>query len=178
MSTLFKIPTSYEEFLKEFPPKDLVLILSDFQTIKDSLSEERITFEELSQAYEDRSMISYISIWLDVLSLSLNLKTGINDTMKIAFMIYSRYSHWYLPDLKLVGDRILHGEGVEFYHSTADTPTLLRAFSQYNQERRMILYAREQNPTTKVEDIVNNERRKTPQEISEIMGSVKKGLVW
>lgn len=137
--SLFKLPTTYNEFLEEFSPNNLDAILADIRTIDNSIQEERTTLLQLEETYGLKSVVDYVDRWLKVLNGTLNIRNPLTETTKIAFKIYDRFSHLYITDLKLISDKILFGDGVQFFGSV-DAQAILRAFGDYSTERRNRIY--------------------------------------
>lgn len=141
MSSLFKFPVTFEDFQNDYPPSNLDVLFVEFQTIEDSISNGGITLRQIEETYGLESVVNYLSRWLKAIDQLLNINKPLKFEGKVAFKILEKFSHLHLTDLKLVGDKILLGEGVQFYGSV-DTQALLMAFSDYSRERRQKLLER------------------------------------
>mgnify|MGYP001339326271 FL=1 len=169
MSSLFKLPTTYSEFLNEFSPKLLDAIMADIRTIDDTIEKERTTLLQLEESYGLKDAVDYIDRWLQVLNGTLNIRNPLVETTKIAFKIYDRFSHLYITDLKLVSDKILFGDGVQFYGSV-DAQAILKAFGDYNIERKGKIYEKyKKSVIPKVESYSEDKRTMDREAIKTIL---------
>lgn len=131
-----KFPT-FEIFIEQLKPANLILIYSDINSIEESISEERVTLEDINKIYSSKDMfagIEYLSRWLNYLQDFLNINNRLTKPYDVAVMIYKDHRHFYLTDLKLIFEKIMRAEYGPFYGSV-DSQRLIVSFTSYNVER-------------------------------------------
>lgn len=178
MSSLFKLPTTYKEFINDFNPCNLDVIFRDFQSIESSIENDGVTLGLLEESYGLKDALNYISSWLKSINSLLNINKPLDDNQiaVVSFKIFEKFSHLYLTDLKLIGDKILLGDGVRFYGSV-DTQAILMAFSDYSRERKLKINDRQNEGTKHITEPTKSLRNYKSEDLSKILGRMTTGSV-
>jgi hypothetical protein len=134
---LLKQYPSFEGFLQDLHPDKLLAAFSEIDLIEQSISKKRVSLEDVNTVYakeRDSPAVTFLHYWLVFLNKFSNINKPLVDTIPIAFMIYKHYKHFYLTDLKLLFEKIMHAEYGTFYGSI-DAQRILHSFKQYDLER-------------------------------------------
>lgn len=178
MSSLFKLPINYEDFKREYNPQNLDVIFREFQTIESSVENKGVTLNVLEDTYGLRDVLNFVETWLEFINTQLNINKPM-DSKQIIFVSYKiveKFSHFYLTDLKLIGDKILLGEGVRFYGSV-DTQAILGAFNDYNKERKLKINERSNESVKHITEPTKTLRNYDSEYMSGILERMTSGPV-
>ena len=128
---------TFNSFLVELSPANLLVMYDDINTIEASISTPRLSIADIFEIYTDGKNhpgIEYLEYWIKYINDISNLPKIITRTRDVAVMIYKDHAHFYLTDLKIVFERIMRGEYGPFY-GAVDTQRILNACLQYSIER-------------------------------------------
>ncbi|MFT4073498.1 MAG: hypothetical protein QM654_16430 [Dysgonamonadaceae bacterium] len=135
-TTLEKIP-SFQNLLLNMKPANLLLIYSDIDTVEQSVSENRLTIEDLDIIYKSQAKnpgFEYIEIWLSDFETISNIKNPLQDKRTVALFIYKEARKFYFSDMKVIFESLMRGEYGPFYGSV-DATRIYSAFTHYRQTR-------------------------------------------
>jgi len=129
---------TYQKFLDDYKPAQLLVSFENISTIEESVSKPRITIGDLCMIYPDPSGVKNVSVdyivqWLQFLNRISNINKPLIEIDPVAIMIYNSYKLLYLTDFKILFERILKAEYGVFYGSV-DAQLILRAFVQYTKD--------------------------------------------
>ncbi|SHE57734.1 hypothetical protein [Dysgonomonas macrotermitis] len=136
---------TYQKFKTDVNPGNLLVTFANINTIQESIQKKRVTLEDIQVTYSDQvdgeAGIYYIRDWIRALQRFLNIKEGLPEEMAVGYMIYKKYKHLYIADLKLIYEKISlaeYGKYAQFYNAL-ETQKILYSFSMYNYERHCLL---------------------------------------
>lgn len=173
----------YEDFMKEYHPKQLGIMYQNVCSIEDAASRARLTLEDIYTLYstdQRHAGIMYINEWLIFLNEFLNINKPLVNTMAVAVMIYPNYKHLYLSDVKVLFEQLVHGLYGTFYGSV-DAQRILYAFMQYNLQRQVIQNRELQKYEKKLKKLEEDAREACKKEIYDKIKStpgITKGELW
>lgn len=127
----------YKHFIADYVPSQLLALYESVHSIRKSVLETRLAITDICAIYNTDKLnagIDYINKWLIFLNDLSNINKPLKQTQPVAFMIFSRFSHFYFADLKVLLEKILLGEYGPFYGSV-DAQRILTAFAIYDSER-------------------------------------------
>lgn len=178
MSSLFKLPASYKEFINDFNPSNMDVTFRGFQSIESSIENDGVTLGQLEESYGLKDALEYIKSWLKSINSLLNINKPLDDNQiaVVSFKIFEKFSHLYLTDLKLIGDKILLGDGVRFYGSV-DTQAILMAFNDYSRERKLKINEKSNEGTKHITEPTKSLRNYNSEDLSQILGRLTDGNV-
>lgn len=131
---------TFDAFTEHFKPANLIIIYAEVNTIDESISEKRMTIENMNQIYTGKVVypaIEYLNNWIIYLQDFLNINNKLTKTRDVATMIYKDYRGFYLTDLKIIFEKILRSEYGTFYGSV-DSQRIISSFSMYSDERKRL----------------------------------------
>ncbi len=125
---------SFEKFLSNYSPANLLVIYSDVFSLTKSVSSIRLSLNDINIVYTKTLAVKYVEEWLKFLNTCSNINKPLTNTSAVAFIIFNNYKHLYLSDMKLIFEWLLRGDYGAFYNSI-DAQRILTAFNQYNIQR-------------------------------------------
>ncbi len=137
LETIKAYPT-FQAFMAEYKPEQLLVNYSDIYTIFQSVSCIRLTLSDIAKLYDNKIQkagLKYLSDWLDFVNKLSNINKPLTEISTVAYMIYTRFNHFYLSDLKILFEKLMCGEYGSFYGSV-DAQRILTSFYQYDLERK------------------------------------------
>ena len=143
-TTLQRLPT-WGDFITICSPANLCRQYSKVTRIYHSIERSRISLKEISEAYPQTDGVPagmlYVKTWIEYFNEFSNINKPLPHTQinNVSVMLYTKYLHFYLSDLKLILEWILEGRYGKFYGSV-DSQLILSAFYEYNNELEKILY--------------------------------------
>jgi len=134
---------SYDLFMKEQDPQQLLVNYSDIHEIKEVISKRRITIKEMQDIYSTDTFspgIDYFAKWLSFFNKFSNLnKTMPPDTIEwVSVHLNSKYCHFYFADLKVIFEQFLETKRGKFYGSV-DAVCIMSGFLSYDLDRKRIM---------------------------------------
>jgi len=137
-SQLYQKFPDYKGFIEHFKPANLIVLYDDINTIEESISEVRISIQDINTIYPKQNNvpagIDYLSRWIDYLQDFLNINNRLTKIQDVAAVLYKDHRHFYLSDLALIFQGILRSEYGRFYGSV-DSQTIITSFGMYNVNR-------------------------------------------
>lgn len=130
---------NWQDFVEEQKPEQLVINYDFVNNFYDVYETSPITLFLLTKIYprkEGSAGYEYLKSWLQFLNKFLNINKGLkSDGIELlSYMLYQRYNHFHLSDLKLILTHILESRYGTFYGSI-DTQRMMSSFFEYNRER-------------------------------------------
>ena len=158
--SIFQQYPSFKDFLTDYHPAQLLVNYDEINTLQQSLSKFRMRIEDIHIIYSEgirNASVDYVVKWLDFLNKFSNINKQLTELNSVAYMIYKDYKDFYLSDLKIIFERIMRAEYGPFYGSV-DAQRILYGFSQYNQERNMLLQKEKSKFNKELEDVRDRAR--------------------
>jgi hypothetical protein len=137
---VLSIYPTYQKFMIDFKPIQLLVQYDDVNTIEQSLSNQRMTIGDICMIYptdKTNASVDYIREWLSALNRTLNINKPLTDLDPIAYMLYKDHKYLYLTDFKIIFERIVRGDYGMFYGSV-DAQLILKSFVNYTGEWKSI----------------------------------------
>lgn len=130
---------SWQDFVKDQSPEQLVVNYDFVNNLWDVYETSPITLKFLSHVYPQKQSYAgfeYLEQWLRFLNDFLNINKGLQKQYlkQLSYMLYAKYSHFRLSDLKLLFSYILESRYGTFYGSI-DSQRIVSSFFEYNRER-------------------------------------------
>lgn len=141
LETIKTYPT-FQAFMVEYKPEQLLVNYSDIYTIFQSVSCIRLTLSDIAKLYDNKIQkagLKYLSDWLDFFNKLSNINKPLTEISTVAYMIYARFNHFYLSDLKILFEKLIYSEYGSFYGSL-DAQRILTSFYQYELERKATIH--------------------------------------
>jgi len=130
---------TYPKFMSANGPKQLSIQYPDIKTIRRSVSQPRVSINDISILYSDDKLkagIDFCDKWLEFLNRLSNIAKPLTETLAVAVIIFNDYRHFYLSDFKVIFEQIMRSEYGSFYASV-DAQRILTAFYKYNECRQV-----------------------------------------
>lgn len=180
-----------EKLLKDYPvwsdfevkmkPRAMFSSYDCVNNLWDVYETSSFTLKLITEAYPSRKTpagASYLEKWLTSLNdfLNINNKLSNQQIADLNLMLYGRYNHFRLSDLKLLFDYILESRYGNFYGSI-DTQRIVTSFFEYNREREET-FAKIEERQRAAKKKAENEKPYTPPDLSKyenIYGILKGG---
>lgn len=137
--TFAQYPT-FEAFIKDYEPKNLLVIYADKNTIEDSVTRVGLTLEDINTMYANNGTLPgayYMVYWLQFLNKFSNITKPLTELQAVSVMLYNSYRYFHLADLKIIFEKIMKSEYGTFYGSV-DAQRIITSFFQYSVERSYI----------------------------------------
>lgn len=139
MSEILKNYPTWDNFKKRQHPQQLLVNYDDVKSVYEVVSKDRVTLEQLTEAYklkDTHAGIEYLIEWTYFLNTFSNVNKSLPAPLvrPFAYLMYSKYKNFTLPDLKILFENILESKYGSFYGSI-DTQRLATAFLEYGRER-------------------------------------------
>lgn len=128
---------NYKSFIEEYSPNRLSFVYDKIQTIEESVSEERTCIQDL-EVFAPETSIRYLEEWLEFLNKFSNINKPITAKEPVAQLIFVKYKHLYLSDLKLIFEWLMCGYFGPFYGSV-DAQRIISSFEKYSQRRWLVM---------------------------------------
>lgn len=130
---------SWQEFVKGQSPEQLVVNYDFVTSLYKVYETSPFTLELLTELYprtQSYAGYEYLEMWLRFLNDFLNINKGIQPQYikQLSYILYAKYRHLRLSDLKLLFDYILESRYGTFYGSI-DSQRIVSSFYEYNKER-------------------------------------------
>lgn len=131
---------SWPAFLQDQSPEQLIVNYDFVNNFNDVYNTSDITLKFLSDLYNLKKSYAgyeYLERWLNFLNDFLNINKGLQPGVikQLSYILYAKYSHFRLSDLKLLFNYILDSRYGTFYGSI-DTQRIASSFYEYNLERK------------------------------------------
>lgn len=131
---------SWEGFLQDQSPEQLIVNYDFVNNFYDIYNTSDINLKFLTKLYPLKKSYAgyeYLERWLHFLNDFLNINKGLQPGVikQLSYILYKRYSHFRLSDLKLLFTYILDSRYGTFYGSI-DTQRISSSFYEYDNERR------------------------------------------
>lgn len=162
---------SYQSLLKELPPQQLLVTFDDISNIEQSLSEDRLSLDDMCVIYPNEKIpasVDYLSKWLDYLNRFSNINKVLTEVKAVAHMISKTYGNLYLSDLKVIFERIMRAEYGVFYNSV-DAQRIMYSFMQYSIERNQILSKKRVKFALALEKYIDGVKHELSVEVNQVM---------
>jgi len=133
---------TWKDFEEKMKPRALLSSYDFVKNLWDVYETSPITLKFLTETYplkQSAAGYEYLEKWLRFLNdfLNINKKLENQQITDLAYMLYGKYSHFHLSDLKLLFTYILESRYGTFYGSI-DTQRISSSFFEYNRERNEI----------------------------------------
>lgn len=131
---------NWTAFLQDQAPEQLIVNYDFVNNFNDVHSTSDITLKFLTELYKLKKSYAgyeYLERWLNFLNDFLNISKGLQPGMikQLSYILYAKYSHFRLSDMKLLFNYILDSRYGTFYGSI-DTQRIASSFYEYNLERK------------------------------------------
>ena len=131
---------SWPAFLQDQSPEQLIVNYDFVNNFNDVYNTSDITLKFLSDLYNLKKSYAgyeYLERWLNFLNDFLNINKGLQPGVikQLSYILYAKYSHFRLSDLKLLFNYILDSRYGTFYGSI-DTQRISSSFFGYSNERK------------------------------------------
>lgn len=131
---------SWKGFLQDQSPEQLLVNYDFVNNFNDIYTTSPITLKFLTDLYKlpkSYAGFEYLERWLHFLNDFLNINKGLQPGVikQLSYMLYARYSHFRLSDMKLLFNHILDSRYGTFYGSI-DTQRIVSSFYEYSSERK------------------------------------------
>lgn len=136
---LSKYP-NWKGFLQAQSPEQLLVNYDFVNNFSDIYSTSPITLKFITELYKlpkSYAGFEYLEKWLHFLNDFLNINKGLQPGIikQLSYMLYARYNHFRLSDMKLLFNHILDSRYGTFYGSI-DTQRIVSSFYEYSNERK------------------------------------------
>lgn len=130
---------NWSDFVKNQSPEQLIVNYDFVSSIWDVYETSPITLNLLTEVYPLKQSFAgyeYLDNWLRYLNDFLNINKGLQTQYikQLSYMLYAKYNHFRLSDLKLLFNYILESRYGTFYGSI-DSQRIVSSFFEYNRER-------------------------------------------
>lgn len=155
---------SFEAFVKDYSPVELLVIYSQVNTIEDSVTKIGLTLEDINTMYAKNGSLPgayYIVLWLQFLNKFSNITKPLTELQAVSVMLYSSYKYFHLADMKVIFEKIMRSEYGTFYGSV-DAQRIITSFFQYSVERSYIktkALAKLNNKFTEAKEKIEKEQK-------------------
>jgi len=156
LNVLNLYPT-YTRFFNDYKPIQLLVQYNDIKTIRKSVSQQRISINDIDVIYstaEFKAGIDFINFWIIYLNQFSNIAKPLIETKALAVILFEDYKHFYLSDFKVIFQQIMRSEYGSFYASV-DAQRILTAFSKYNELRQVEQYTIRKQILKMGDDFIN-----------------------
>lgn len=131
---------NWNGFLSDQSPEQLLVNYDFVNNFSDIYATSPITLNFLTNLYKlpkSYAGYEYLEKWLHFLNDFLNINKGLQPGIikQLSYMLYARYNHFRLSDMKLLFNHILDSRYGTFYGSI-DTQRIVSSFYEYNLERK------------------------------------------
>ena len=131
---------SWPAFLQDQSPEQLIVNYDFVNNFNDVYTTSDITLKLLTELYKLKKSYAgyeYLERWLNFLNDFLNINKGLQPGVikQLSYILYAKYSHFRLSDMKLLFNYILDSRYGTFYGSI-DTQRISSSFFGYNNERK------------------------------------------
>jgi hypothetical protein len=140
-SKIAELYPTWKEFIEKQGPEKMLSIHKDFTSIDQVIERRRLQLDDLNVVYSIKNCIpavEYMVKWIEFLNRFSNINKPLTDITPVAYMLAIKYTHFTLPDLKIVFERILEGVYGKFYGSV-DAQLILASFAAYDMRRKELL---------------------------------------
>lgn len=132
----------WRKFVEWQSPEQLVVNYDFVNSFYDVYETSPITLKLLTDIYprkESYAGYEYLGSWLRYLNDFLNINKGLQTEHidQLSYILYAKYNHFRLSDLKLLLEYVLESRYGTFYGSI-DTQRISSSFFEYNRERNEI----------------------------------------
>lgn len=131
---------SFESFIKDYAPIELLVIYAQVNTIEDSVTKIGLTLEDINTMYAKNGSMPgayYIALWLQFLNKFSNITKPLTEFQAVSVMIYNSHKYFHLADMKVIFEKIMRSEYGTFYGSV-DAQRIITSFFQYSIDRNFI----------------------------------------
>lgn len=128
---------TYEQFLTDYNPAQLLAVYDDIKTISKSVLQQRVSIADICAIYNTDKFnagVDYLDKWLQFVNRFSNINKPLTETRTVAYMIYNEFNGFFFSDLKVLFEKLMRGEYGAFYGSV-DAQRILTAFTQYGAQR-------------------------------------------
>lgn len=172
---------TWQDFVKDQSPEQLVVNYDFVNNLFDVYETSPISLIFLTKIYPRKQSYAgfeYLDLWLRFLNDFLNINKGLQTQYikQLSYMLYAKYNHFRLSDLKLLFYYILESRYGTFYGSI-DTQRIVSSFFDYNREREET-FGKIRDRQRAAEKKAENEKPYTPPDLSKyenIYGILKGG---
>lgn len=172
---------TWSDFVKDQSPEQLVVNYDFVNNLFDVYETSPISLIFLTNIYPRKQSYAgfeYLDLWLRFLNDFLNINKGLQTQYikQLSYMLYAKYNHFRLSDLKLLFYYILESRYGTFYGSI-DTQRIVSSFFDYNREREET-FGKIRDRERAAEKKAENEKPYTPPDLSKyenIYGILKGG---
>lgn len=131
---------NWNGFLSDQSPEQLLVNYDFVNNFSDIYTTSPITLNFLTDLYKlpkSYAGYEYLEKWLLFLNDFLNINKGLQPGIikQLSYMLYARYNHFRLSDMKLLFNHILDSRYGTFYGSI-DTQRIVSSFYEYSNERK------------------------------------------
>jgi hypothetical protein len=152
---------NWSDFVKYQSPEQLIVNYDFVRSIWDVYETSPITLNLLTEVYPLKQTYAgyeYLDQWLRYLNDFLNISKGLQTQYikQLSYMLYAKYNHFRLSDLKLLFNYILESRYGTFYGSI-DSQRIVTSFFEYNRERG--------NEFEKIEEKKREEAKKAEKDL-------------
>lgn len=131
---------SWPAFLQDQAPEQLIVNYDFVNNFNDVHSTSDITLKFLTELYKLKKSYAgyeYLERWLNFMNDFLNINKGLQPGVikQLSYILYAKYSHFRLSDMKLLFNYILDSRYGTFYGSI-DSQRIASSFYEYNLERK------------------------------------------
>lgn len=131
---------SWPAFLQDQSPEQLIVNYDFVNNFNDVYTTSDITLKLLTELYKLKKSYAgyeYLERWLNFLNDFLNINKGLQPGVikQLSYILYAKYSHFRLSDMKLLFNYILDSRYGTFYGSI-DTQRISSSFFGYSNERK------------------------------------------
>ena len=132
----------WQKFVKGQSPEQLAVNYDFVNNLYDVYETSPITLKFLTELFprkESYAGYEYLGLWLRYLNDFLNINKGLQTQYinQLSYILYAKYNHFRLSDLKLLFEFVLESRYGTFYGSI-DTQRISSSFHEYNRERNEI----------------------------------------
>lgn len=129
----------WQKFVSDQSPEQLVVNYDFVNNFYDVYETSPISLKLLTDIYPRNGSYAgyeYLGLWLRYLNDFLNINKGLQPQYikQLSYILYAKYNHFRISDLKLLFDYILESRYGTFYGSI-DTQRVSSSFYEYNRER-------------------------------------------
>lgn len=160
---------SWPEFVKGQSPEQLVVNYDFVISLYKVYETTPITLDLLTELYprtQSYAGYEYLEMWLKFLNEFLNINKGLQAQYikQLSYILYAKYQHLRLSDLKLLFDYILESRYGTFYGSI-DSQRIVSSFYEYNKERTD-LFAKIETQQKEAEKKAEKDKPYSPPDLS------------
>ena len=139
--TTFKKFETFKDFILKCDPSNLTRLYDDINTTTESIAEVRLCIHDIDYLYSQSELhagVDYMEQWLKYINVFSGINKPLASTYDVAVYLYSKYGHFYLPDLKIIFERIMRKEDhYGPFYGSVDAQVIIAGFHHYHHEREL-----------------------------------------